>query len=130
VSTDIDQGAASKKTVLDFFELAFVQGKPEEAAATLMGDYKQHNPDVADGKEAFVAAITGMWGAYPDFSFDVKRVIAEGDHVVIHGHVRFSKEDRGMSVADIYRVADGKVVEHWDIIQPVPETPANSNTMF
>jgi len=127
LSTDTE---SSKKTVLEFFELAFVERKPVDAAERYMGEYTQHNPDVADGKDAFIAAIGGMFAAFPDFSIDRKRVIAEGDLVAIHSHVRMNKEDRGMAVADIFRVADGKIVEHWDILQPVPETPANSNTMF
>jgi predicted SnoaL-like aldol condensation-catalyzing enzyme len=120
-----------KQTVLDFYELAFVQRKPEEAARDLMGDnYTQHNPDVPDGKDAFVGVITGLFSQFPDFSTEKKRVIAEDDLVVIHHHIKMTKDDRGSSVADIFRVEDGKVVEHWDIIQQCPESPANSNTMF
>ena len=96
-----------------------------------MGDsYTQHNPMVGDGPESFVPAINGMLGAFPDFWIEAKRVIAEGDLVVIHSHVKMTKDELGNAVADIFRVADGKIVEHWDIIQPVPEDPANSNTMF
>jgi predicted SnoaL-like aldol condensation-catalyzing enzyme len=131
LSTATAQAASSKQVVMDFFDLAFVQRKPADAARDLMGPtYTQHNPDVPDGKDAFVGAIGGMFQQFPDFSSSVKRVIAEDDVVVIHHHVKMTKEDRGSSVVDIFRVGDGKIVEHWDIIQPVPETPANDNTMF
>jgi predicted SnoaL-like aldol condensation-catalyzing enzyme len=131
LSTDTAQGTSVKKTVLDFFEAAFVQRDPEGAARDFMGEtYTQHNPDVPDGKDSFIGAIGGMFGQFPDFAIEQKRVIAEGDLVVIHSHVCMTKEDRGTAVADIFRVEDGKIVEHWDILQPIPEKPANSNTMF
>jgi predicted SnoaL-like aldol condensation-catalyzing enzyme len=131
LSVEAKNKTDAKQIVLDFYELAFVQRKPDEAARDLMGDsYTQHNPDVPDGKDAFVGAISGMFGQFPDFSTEKKRVIAEDDLVVIHHHVKMTKDDRGTAVADIFRVQDGKVVEHWDIVQPVPEKTANSNTMF
>ncbi len=125
------QAASSKQAALEFFDKAFVQGKPAEAAQELMGaTYTQHNPSVADGKETFVAAIGGMFEQFPEFSTEIKRVIAEDDLVAIHHHVKMTEEDRGTAVVDIFRIENGKVVEHWDILQPVPEAPANDNTMF
>jgi predicted SnoaL-like aldol condensation-catalyzing enzyme len=85
---------------------------------------------VPDGKESFVGAIGGMFQQFPDFSSDIKRVIADDDLVVIHHHVKMTNEDRGTAVVDIFRVEDGKVIEHWDIIQEIAANPANDNTMF
>ena len=131
MSPDTAQETSAKKVVLDFFQEAFVNRNPEKAAQELMGEtYTQHNPLVGDGAESFVPAINGMFGQFPDFWIEAKRVIAEGDLVVIHSHVKMTKDDPGNAVADIFRVADGKIVEHWDIIQPIPPEPANNNTMF
>jgi predicted SnoaL-like aldol condensation-catalyzing enzyme len=131
MSTATAQAASSKQVVLEFYDRAFVQRKPDEAARDLMGaTYTQHNPDVPDGKDAFVGAIGGMLQQFPDFSSEIKRVIADEDLVAIHHHVKMTKEDRGSSVVDIFRIEGGKVVEHWDVVQPVPEKPANDNTMF
>ena len=66
----------------------------------------------------------------PDFKADVKRVIAEGDFVVVHSHMTIDANDRGRAAVDIFRLENGKIVEHWDILQQIPETSANSNTMF
>jgi len=121
----------ARKVVNDFVQLVFIEGRVEDAAGRLLSDsYIQHNPEVATGKQAFIAAIGGMLSAFPDFSYDIKRVIAEGDLVVLHAHVRMTKDDRGTATIDIFRVADGKVAEHWDVLQPVPEKAANENTMF
>jgi predicted SnoaL-like aldol condensation-catalyzing enzyme len=131
MSADTAQESSVKKVVLDFFNTAFVDKDPEKAAREHMGSsYTQHNPQVGDGAGSFLPAINGMLGQFPDFWIETKRVIAEDDLVVIHSHVKMSKEDPGSAVADIFRVADGKIVEHWDIIQPIPAESANDNTMF
>lgn len=125
------QAASNKQAALEFFDKAFVQRQPAEAAQELMGPtYTQHNPSVGDGKETFVAAIGGLFQAFPEFSTEIKRVIAEDDVVVIHHHTKMTKEDRGTAVVDIFRIENGKVVEHWDVLQPIPEETANDNTMF
>jgi predicted SnoaL-like aldol condensation-catalyzing enzyme len=69
-------------------------------------------------------------GQFPELNLEIKRVIAEGDLVVTHGLIKTSPDDRGLAAADIFRLEDGKIVEHWDVVQPVPETAANDNTMF
>ena len=67
---------------------------------------------------------------FPNRSSEIKRVMAEGDLVVLHVHSKPSPEDRGSAIIDIFRVENGKIVEHWDVIQPIPEKAANTNTMF
>lgn len=120
-----------KRTVREFLELAFNERQPEEAVARYVGRYyRQHNPQAPDGTEAFIAFVSGFTGAYPDLHLDLKRLIAEGDLVVVHSHATRHANDRGLAIMDIFRLEEGKIVEHWDVIQEVPETAANANTMF
>ena len=121
----------NKQLVREFYNLAFNQQQPEEAARRYVGpSYRQHNPQAGDGAEAFIQFVTGFLAQVPQVSVDIKRTIAEGDFIVTHGWLKLSPEDRGTAVMDIFRVADGKIAEHWDVLQPVPEIAANDNTMF
>ena len=96
-----------------------------------VGDrYTQHNPTAADGPEAFIGFVNWYRGEYPQLHLDIRRIIAEGDLVVTHSLITTSSEDRGTAAVDIFRVQDGKVVEHWDVLQPVPEESQNDNAMF
>jgi predicted SnoaL-like aldol condensation-catalyzing enzyme len=118
-------------TVRAYYELAFNEGKPEEAVAKYQGDrYIQHNPQAADGPEAFIGFVNWYRGEHPELHVDIKRTVAEGDLVMTHGLITTSPEDRGTAAADIFRLEDGKIVEHWDVLQPVPEKAENDNTMF
>ncbi|WP_207747497.1 nuclear transport factor 2 family protein [Pelagibacterium limicola] len=121
----------NKAIVTAFYETAVNAKDPAGAVACYVGDYyTQHNPMAPDGPEAFIAAFEGWTAAAPEIHLDIKRVIAEGDLVVTHAHLRQSPDDRGMAVMDIFRIENGKIVEHWDVVQPVPEDAANDNTMF
>jgi len=121
----------AKQTVLDFFDLAFVQREPGEAAQRYLGEsYTQHNPTAPDGAEVFPALIEGLFSQVPDASFHLKRVVAEDDLVVLHYNLRMSADDLGQAVVDIFRVEDGRIVEHWDVMQPVPAESSNDNGMF
>jgi predicted SnoaL-like aldol condensation-catalyzing enzyme len=114
-----------------FYELAFNEGKPEEAVERYVGDrYVQHNPQAADGPEAFIGFVRWYRGEHPELHVDIKRTVAEGDLVVTHSLLTTGPDDRGTAAADLFRVEDGRIVEHWDVLQPVPETSANDNTMF
>ena len=122
---------SNKATVRDFYDLAFNQRKPAEAVAKHIGSvYRQHNPGAADGGEPFVAFVTGFTQAFPALRVDFKRFVAEGDLVAVHSQFVREPNDRGLAVMDIFRLEDGKIVEHWDSIQEVPAEAANSNTMF
>lgn len=122
---------ANKQTVRAFYELAFNQKDPEEAVARYVGEtYIQHNPAAGDGPGPFVEFVRAYTGQFPELHVDIKRVIAEGDVVVTHSLIRTSPEDLGTAAADLFRLEEGKVVEHWDVLQPVPGTAANDNTMF
>jgi predicted SnoaL-like aldol condensation-catalyzing enzyme len=125
------QSENNKNIVQSWSELAFTQRKPEEAVAKYLGPhYRQHNPGATDGPEAFIGYVKWFAQTFPDFRMESKRIIAEGDYVVQHSHVIREPEDRGMAVVDIFRFENGKIVEHWDVVQEIPEKSANNNTMF
>jgi predicted SnoaL-like aldol condensation-catalyzing enzyme len=121
----------NKETVKAFYETAFNDHKPAEAVEKYVGgSYRQHNPMAADGSLAFIDFVSGYAKANPKLKVDIKRMIAEGDLVVTHVHITTSDKDRGLAAMDIFRLENGKIVEHWDVVQPVPEKSANENTMF
>jgi len=127
---DLAHEEANRKLVLDFYDQVFVKHEVEKAALVLADDYIQHNPLVPTGKAPFVNFFTGFFKANPQAKGRTLRSATDGDLVFLHNHSTTSENDRGRAIVDIFRVKDGKIVEHWDVIQPVPETAANTNTMF
>jgi predicted SnoaL-like aldol condensation-catalyzing enzyme len=119
---------AAARSLLD---LAFNQGDPEKAVAQHIGDvYLQHNPQLADGPEAFIGFVHGFRSHFPDMKLEVKRVVTQGDMVVTHSHLTLTAGTPGLAIADFFRFEDGKVIEHWDVIQEIPEASANQHGMF
>jgi predicted SnoaL-like aldol condensation-catalyzing enzyme len=126
-----DQMETNKSIVREWNDLAINQRKPEEAVAKYLGPhYRQHNPGAADGPEPFIETVKRFAQIFPELRMEPKRIIAEGNYVVLHSHLILKPGDRGTAVVDIFRLENGKIVEHWDVVQEVPETAKNSNTMF
>jgi predicted SnoaL-like aldol condensation-catalyzing enzyme len=121
----------NKKIVTEFYELAFNEHKPAEAARKYVGaSYKQHNPNVADGPEGFNQFAGEFVKNSPNLNANIVRTMADDDLVALHVNIKMKEDDRGLAVVELFRVKDGKIVEHWDVIQPVPEKTASGNTMF
>ncbi|WP_330252379.1 ester cyclase [Nocardia sp. NBC_00565] len=121
---------ANKQTVRAFYETAF-NTKDLDAVAAFIGDrYVQHNPEIADGLDGLLARLTHLKQAFPKLRVEVKRLVAEGDYVSAQVHGIREPGQRGLAIMDIFRLDDGKLVEHWDVIQPVPEHAVNPNGIF
>src|SRR5262249_27352535 len=131
VADDQSVQEKNKEVVTAFYELAFNQHKPTEAAKKYFGNkYIQHNPHVPNGAAAFYNYFEGYFKQNPKSSVKIHRVLADGDLVALHLHSKQNEKDLGRAVVDIFRLENGKIVEHFDVVQAVPEKTANGNTMF
>ena len=124
------QQERNKKLVMEFYEAAINQ-KDFAAASKYMGtQYRQHNPLAADGPAGLQAYVQFLKEKFPASHSEIKKVFADGDYVILHVHAVRVPGTRGSAIVDIFRLENGKVVEHWDVIQEIPEKTANGNGMF
>ncbi|WP_043434991.1 nuclear transport factor 2 family protein [Arthrobacter sp. I3] len=122
----VDNRAAFER----FVEIFYTQKRVREAFDFLVAeDYRQHNPTIPDGPEAAVRMLTPKFDGSPDSRFEVQRILVDGDLALVH--VRASGPGRpDAAVTDIYRFENGRIVEHWDVLQPVPQDPVHDHPMF
>lgn len=129
-ATSPEQLEMNKKAVAAF-EDAAVNQKDFDAASNYLGRrYTQHNPSAADGPEGLKGYIAFLKDKFPSSHSEIKHIFADGDYVIVHEQAVREPGTRGLAIVNIYRLEEGKVVEHWDVIQPIPEKAANDNGMF
>ena len=124
------QEATNRALVVHFYDTVFNQHDLSIASTVLAPNYIQHNPHVPSGSAPFISFFTERFKANPEARSTIVRSAADGDLVFLHVHSTSNPQDRGSAIVDIFRVDHGKIAEHWDVIQPVPEHAANDNTMF
>jgi predicted SnoaL-like aldol condensation-catalyzing enzyme len=124
------QAEANRQAVLAFYEKGLNQ-KDADAALKYVGNrYVQHNPNAADGPEGFRQFIAFLREKYPQSHSEIRKSFVDGDFVILHVHAVREPGTRGSAIIDIFKLEGGKIVEHWDVNQPIPEAAANPNTMF
>ena len=119
----------NKAIVLDFYDHG-LNRKDFAAASKYLGTYIQHNPNAEDGPEGFRKFIEFLKAKYPQSHSEITNVLVDGDFVILRVHAIREPGTRGNAIVDIFRLKDGKIEEHWDSVQPIPEQSANSNGMF
>jgi predicted SnoaL-like aldol condensation-catalyzing enzyme len=129
-SADGGKLEANKRLVMAFYDAA-INRKDYDLAATFLGpQYRQHNPTAGDGAAGLKGFVSFLKAKFPAQHGDIEHIVAEGDLVVLHVHSTRGDGTPGRAIVDIFRVANGKVIEHWDVIQDIPEKSANENGMF
>ncbi|WP_445220806.1 ester cyclase [Bradyrhizobium sp. Pa8] len=124
------QEEANRAAVLAFYEKGLNQKDADAALAYVGNRYVQHNPNAPDGPDGFRKFIGFLREKFPNSHSDIKRSFVDGDFVILHVHSVREPGSRGRAIVDIFKLENGKIVEHWDVVQDIPENPANNNTMF
>jgi predicted SnoaL-like aldol condensation-catalyzing enzyme len=124
------QQEVNKKIVLEFYEQAINKKDFESASKYLGPRYIQHNQRAADGRDGLKGFIQYLRDKYPNAHSEIKRVFTDGDHVILHVHAVREPGTRGVAIVDIFRLLNGKIVEHWDVHEDILDRAANSNSMF
>jgi predicted SnoaL-like aldol condensation-catalyzing enzyme len=120
----------NEQVVRDFYEAAINQKNFEAASKFLGPQYIQHNPTAGDGAEGLKNFIQTLRDKLPNYHSRIVRAFNDGDFVILHVHNQREPNTRGFAIVDIFRLLNGKIVEHWDVRQEIPETAANTNSMF
>jgi predicted SnoaL-like aldol condensation-catalyzing enzyme len=124
------QEEANRQAVFAFYEKGLNQKDADAALAYVGNRYTQHNPNAQDGPEGFRKFIGFLREKFPNSHSEIKRSFVDGDYVILHVHAVREPGTKGNAIVDIFKLENGKIVEHWDVVQPIPETSANNNTMF
>jgi predicted SnoaL-like aldol condensation-catalyzing enzyme len=130
LAADALQMEENKKTVRALYEAVLNKKDFDEASKYLGSKYIQHNPNAADGPDGLKGFIGFLKDKFPNNRSEIKRIFADGDYVIVHVHAVREPGTRGNAIIDIFRLENGKVVEHWDVVQPIPDKAANDNGMF
>jgi len=130
LAADTLQMEENKKTVRALYEAVLNKKDFDEASKYLGSKYIQHNPNAADGPDGLKGFIGFLKDKFPNNRSEIKRIFADGDYVIVHVHAVREPGTRGNAIIDIFKLENGKVVEHWDVVQPIPEKAANDNGMF
>ncbi|MEU7786091.1 ester cyclase [Amycolatopsis sp. NPDC049159] len=118
----------NKEVVLGFLRVAFEEKRPVEAFELYVGKgYVQHNPHAPGGASESAGYLERFVAGFPELRLEVRRVVAEDDLVCTHSLMRLTPDSRGSAIADVMRVREGRIVEHWDVVQEVPEVTASGN---
>jgi predicted SnoaL-like aldol condensation-catalyzing enzyme len=125
-----DQEEKNKAIAIEFYDRALNQLDFAKASQLIGERYVQHNPAAIDGPEGLKNHLDNLRKNFPQNHGDIKRALADGDLVALHIHSKRTPASRGNAIVDIFRIRNGKVVEHWDVVQAVPEKSQNENTMF
>jgi predicted SnoaL-like aldol condensation-catalyzing enzyme len=120
----------NKKAVLAFYEAALNNKDFDAAQKYLAPDYKQHNPTLLDGAEGIKKLIEVLRERAPTMHVEIKHIFAVDDFVIVHSHSITDPAKPGRAIADFYRMKDGLIEEHWDVIEDIPEKSVNNNGMF
>ena len=129
-AADGPQEETNKQVVVAFYEAAINRKDFVAASKFLAPRYVQHNPNAPDGPEGLKTFLGFLKEKFPDAKSEIKHVFADGDYVILHVHAVREPGSRGSAIVDIFKLEQGKIVEHWDVIQPIPEKAANTNGMF
>ncbi|HWK45588.1 MAG TPA: nuclear transport factor 2 family protein [Stellaceae bacterium] len=129
-AADEAQMAANKAAVVAFYQAALNDKDFDKAQQYLGARYTQHNPTAEDGPEGLRKFIGFLKSKFPMSHNDIRQVFVDGDYVVLHVLAVREPTGKGRAIVDIFKLDGGKIVEHWDVIQEVPDTAANPNGMF
>jgi predicted SnoaL-like aldol condensation-catalyzing enzyme len=125
-----EQERRNRDVVMAFYDNGINRRNPAAAASYLGHKFIQHSPHVPDGTQGFVDFFSEFWRKHPEFHVEVKRVFIEGDMAAVHSRSHGGPDANGEAGVDIFRLEHGKIVEHWNVVRPIPANAANTNSMF